>query len=356
VRGSVRRSSQASTTVALDAAGIALLLAGAGWAAISAALAGGSALPVAGVYLLTAVSFALGRVVSAGARWVIPVAVAGGIVAVAWVYRADLSNGGPLSGPLGYSNASAALYLQGTIAGLMLWKGGPNPPMRVLGLVLAGITGVATVSTGSQAANVLLLFSLLPVIRPIGRRVHGVIGASAAVLVSALLVSVLLGVAYQPASSGSGLDEVVADTLSGRRPALWHDALTQLSRRPLTGVGPGRFQFESPVARSDRDARWAHNGFLQQGAEGGVVGLAIILAIFAWGFVRLWVNPRPDAVSALGALSLATFGVQACIDYLFHFMALPIVVAALLGVAATPAPRASSQLIEEDDAGRHVRA
>jgi O-antigen ligase len=353
----VRRSSQASTTVALDAAGIALLLAGAGWAAISAASAAGSALPVAGVFLLTAVSFALGRVVSAGARWAIPIAVAGGIVAVAWVYRADLLlSAGPLSGPLGYGNASAALYLQGTIAGMMLWKGGPNPPMRVLGLLLAGVTGVATVLTGSQAVNVLLLFSLLPVIGPIGRRVHGVIGAGTALLVSALLVSVLLGVAYRPAPSGSGLDKVVASTLSARRPALWHDALTLLSRQPLTGVGPGRFQFESPVARSDRDARWAHNGFLQQGAEGGVVGLAIILAIFAWGFVRLWVNPRPDAVSALGALSLATFGVQACIDYLFHFMALPIVVAALLGVAATPAPRASSQLIEEDDAGRHVRA
>jgi O-antigen ligase len=352
----VRRSSQASTTVALDAAGIALLLSGAVWAAISAALAEGSALPVTGVFLLTAVSFALGRVVSAGARWAIPVAVAGGIVAVGWVYRADLPSGGPLSGPLGYSNASAALYLQGTIAGLMLWKGGPNPPMRVLGLVLAGVTGVATVLTGSQAANVLLLFSLLPVIGPIGRRVHGVIDASATLLVGALLVSVLLGVAYRSAPSGSGLDKVVASTLSARRPALWHDALTQLSRQPLTGVGPGRFQFESPVARSDRDARWAHNEFLQQGAEGGVVGLAIILAVFAWGFVRLWVNPRPDAVSALGALSLATFGVQACIDYLFHFMALPIVVAALLGVAATPAPRPSSQLIEEDDAGQHVRA
>ena len=118
-----------------------------------------------------------------------------------------------------------------------------------------------------------------------------------------------------------------------RRLGLWHDALTLIRDNPVVGVGPGRFAEESPIASADPDARWAHQGFLQFGAETGLPGLALLSVAFAWAIAAAGFGGNPELPSVLGVAALVALGAGACLDYLFHFPAIPIAAAALAGAA-----------------------
>ena len=332
-----------------DAVVVGLCLAGAAWTVVCAKASSGSSPLGAGLFLAVGVSYSLARAASIRARWIVPSLLAGGIVVTAWLFRSDLPSAGPLVGPLHYTNASAALYLQGTIAAMLLQVVAPKRWLRISGLVAAVVLGGATLLTNSMAADALLVLAVIVGSCRTQRWSRVAIASVGCLLVVALSTSVSLGLLYRPCSDDSAVQRIVGQTLSQRRPALWHDALELMERYPLTGVGPGRFQYASPVARSDRDARWAHNGFLQQGAETGFLGLVIIVAIFGWAFVKLWTAPRHDGAPALGSAALGALGIQACIDYVFHFPVLPIVAAALVGVAVTPGPVSRSALADERD-------
>src|SRR6185369_4744596 len=99
------------------------------------------------------------------------------------------------------------------------------------------------------------------------------------------------------------------------------------------GVGIGRFAVESPTARSDADARWAHDEFLQVGAEAGIPAMALMIAIFLWAVVRLTATRRVRWGVAIGAAAVAALGVHASIDYVLHFPAVGFVAAGVLGSA-----------------------
>jgi len=254
-----------------------------------------------------------------------------------------------LRGPLHYTNASAALYLQGAIAAMIVRVIAPQRWLRIAGLAAAIALAGATLLTNSMAASALLAVAVIVSSCRTPRSSHVAIASLGCLLMIALSVSVSLGLLYRPGSGDTAVQRIATVTLSERRPELWHDALQLIERYPLTGVGPGRFQYASPVARSDRDARWAHNGFLQEGAETGSLGLVIALALFGWAFIRLWTAPQHDGAPALGSAALGALGIQACIDYVFHFPALPIVTAALVGAAVTPGHMAEGASFDERD-------
>jgi O-antigen ligase len=194
--------------------------------------------------------------------------------------------------------------------------------------------GVAAILANSLAIDLLLVLLATAII--VARRVAIPILAGA-FLVS-IVASAVLGATYTPGDRSGMIDRVVGSTLSERRPALWHDAIALIVESPVTGVGPGRFAAESPIARSDLDARWAHNEFLQFGAEVGVVGLIVLLLVFVWAFVRLQLESASDIVRILAAASLAAVGIHATVDYVLHFPLLVIAAASLLAVGlSTPA-------------------
>jgi O-antigen ligase len=87
-----------------------------------------------------------------------------------------------------------------------------------------------------------------------------------------------------------------------------------------------------PTAARERDLGWAHNEFLQQGAETGIIGLALVLALLGWVFWRLW--NAGTAAAAVAALGLSAIVIHACADYVFHFPLLPATTAALVGSAS----------------------
>ena len=84
------------------------------------------------------------------------------------------------------------------------------------------------------------------------------------------------------------------------RASVWADSYRIFVDHPLFGVGPGGFAETSPTAREERDLRWAHNEFLQQGAETGLPGFLLLLGLLAWLFWKLWsVGSGRAAVAAL---------------------------------------------------------
>ncbi|MGQ0669638.1 MAG: O-antigen ligase family protein, partial [Actinomycetota bacterium] len=256
----------------------------------------------------------------------------------------------------GYANADGAFFAEASIAGLMLAAASRRTEARVLGGGAAAAFAAVPFVRGSLAAAALVV--VLPIMGLVciwlgGPRLG--VAACAALFLLVLVGTVILGARYAPGRPGGTLDRLVDATLSQRRVALWHDALVIMVEHP-TGVGPGRFAVASPTARADVDARWAHNGFLQQGAEAGPVGFTLIVLLFLWAFARLWMSPAPDVVTVLGAAALAALGIHACIDYVLHFPAVPIVTAALVGAAAGPAvPLDPSVLRGDQDARRDAR-
>lgn len=92
------------------------------------------------------------------------------------------------------------------------------------------------------------------------------------------------------------------------RLVLWDAALAMSRERPLSGVGPGNFRsaFErlhpTPL---DSDRSWgsAHNLFLHQLAERGVVGLALVAALFAAFAAASWRAALRGSAAGLAAFA-----------------------------------------------------
>jgi O-antigen ligase len=265
----------------------------------------------------------------------VPVAVVAG-AASALVLSSVLPDLSPLGPPLGYANANAALYVLVAVAAAMVAVVFSSGPAVAVAVPLGVAFAMAAVVSGSTTGVVVLGLGLVL----LGARAVG----SWRGLLLCCTVAVQLAVGFTALSGVAALDGpdlgIGIRVVDERRVLLWRDAAVISRRHPVTGAGPGRFQVESPTARSDSDARWAHSGFLQMAAEEGAVGFALLLAAFGWGFARVWVRERDaggDAFAALGALALAALALHASVDYVLHFAAVPLVGAALVG-AATAAP------------------
>ena len=90
---------------------------------------------------------------------------------------------------------------------------------------------------------------------------------------------------------------------TGRMP-IWHRGIGYMMANPLLGVGPDNFPSAegmlSPLAERQRSGvgvRWnaAHNSFVQIGAELGLPGLALFIAIIASAFTALRRAGRAEA-------------------------------------------------------------
>ena len=305
------------------------------WTFVSAATSGGSPYGVAGVLLATAVALTGAAALSGRLRWLPPAIVVGVATVLAVLSGQDIVSSRPLGGPFAYANATGGFYLQAAIAGVMLAGSAPNRWARLAGTIAAVAFAGIVIACGSAAAAMLLalpvgVYAMFHLSSEKPAMARATFRGMGALLAIALIGSAVIGAIGTGEATGrrgvGGIDE--------RRQALWHDALTLLRAEPFTGVGPGRFSTESPVARSDADARWAHNGFLQFGAETGVTGLVLLLLVFMWAIAGLASAVRPDVVTVLGAAAVVAFGIGASVDYLMHFPALPVAAAALAGTAS----------------------
>lgn len=318
----------------LDLVGLILVVLAVAWTYVAAAASGGDPDPFVALVVAAASALVLGRISALIHRSIVPAGVV--VVAAVLAFRTpDLLSAAPLSGPFGYANAKGAFFLQAAIAGLLLAAGAGARPLKLFGLLAGVAFGVVPLVVESVAPAVLAFFLLIVLVAARVSNAKRVLVIGCAVLfVVALAATIVVGATYAADERSGPVNRIVDSTVSERRVALWHEALVMLRDNPGTGVGLGGFQVFSPTARSDRDARWAHNSFLQQGAETGLVGLVLLVLLFAWGFVSLGGMPNLDTVTVLGALALAALGIHACIDYILHFPAVPLTAAALVGAAS----------------------
>ena len=262
-------------------------------------------------------------------RLATPLLPAGGVVA--GVAVASVLGSGP-RGPLGYENAHGILLVIGAVAALILWSAAPRHVLGIIALAVGVLFGVIPAFNEVLAATFGFAFVVAAaVIVNVGRS-RAAIVVSASVFLVVLLGTTVLGFTYS-----DGTTRLTAP-LTERRLELWHDALAIVRDHPITGAGFDQFEELSPTARADRDARWTHHEFLQLASETGIPGVFLVVCLFVWGFVRLYVaDPSPGR--ALAAAGLAAAGMAASVDYVFHFAAVPIATAVLLGagVASDPA-------------------
>jgi O-antigen ligase/peptidoglycan/xylan/chitin deacetylase (PgdA/CDA1 family) len=312
----------------LDVAGAVIGGGFAAWILLAAAVGGTNPLPMLGTVLLVCVSLILARGVAVRDR------PGGAAAVVALGAAAVLVSLGGFTGaagaPLLYGNANAALFLQAAAGALMMAATWRSTAGRVSGFAAAAGFAAVVLSTGSRAGLLLMVGLAIAAAaswRP-GALVRVVTATGAAAVVAALVFTVVVAAG----SLDRGTRREIAAGLTGSRIRLWGEALDAMEERPAFGLGPGAFAFGTRTARSDRDIGWAHNDYLQQGAETGIPGLVLLLLAFLWGFARLWAAP-PDTATGVAASALAVLGVHASFDYILHFPVVPAAAAALVGTA-----------------------
>jgi O-antigen ligase len=319
----------------LDVVGLSLTVALLGWLVISAGSSGGSVTGPIGVLLGSAVAFSLGRL--APPRWggrlaAILVIVAAGLAVWAWP---DIVGRRPLGRPIGYANATAAFYVQAGVAGSMLMRATRFWPLRILTIAVVSMFAAVPFIIGSTAGALAVLVVVAV----------GVIGSSrwpplswvtvfGTAFLATLVGTIVIGAGYSPRGGDGAANDLAGALLSERRLALWSDAIHLIEEKPLFGVGGGRFEVESPVARSDPDTRRAHHEVLQVAAETGIVGGALVAGLFLWGILRLGVFVSPNTSTLIVAAGVTALALHACVDYVLHFPIVPLSASLLAGIEA----------------------
>jgi O-antigen ligase len=322
-------SAGALTDVTLAAAWVGLLV----WVTV-AARTPDEATPTQLTVALAGGTYLAARLLTFLSSSVVPVLVVLAGAAVA-VLNADVLYSGPLTSPLGYSNATAAFFVAVVGAALMLLgRSGDRTLQLSAGVAALAACTVPLLNGAVAAATVTLVLPLALAARPLGGRIRSVVAATAVALLGVIAFTLLIGVIYTGSSS---LDRIAASMLSERRPVLWRDAIGLVATDPLSGVGTGRFSQESPTARADGDAAWAHNEFLEVAAGTGLPGGALLLAVVLLVLLRLWHGPR-DAATGVAATTVAAVCVLAAIDYVLHFPAVVVALTAVAGAGLADQP------------------
>lgn len=287
--------------------------------------------------LTVAAAYAVGRIAGERSAYGACAAVAGA-VAVVFLMSPDALSGHALAEPLGYGNANGALATQAVGAACLAALAAPNERRRGEMHLLAGLLVLGAFATKSVAAALGGVAILVIGLTATAARRRGTLVVAGAVCVAAMaLGTVYLG--GDKVQHMSGVRLTAEEGLTQRRLDVWHDALTLAAANPVRGTGPGTFVANSPTARADSDTQAAHSLWLRQAAEQGYPGLAAMVALVGWAFVRLWRSRQDPAIVAVGAVTLTAFAVQASMDYVAEFGGVLIALGVVLGVGtAVPDP------------------
>ncbi|MEU1594963.1 O-antigen ligase family protein [Streptomyces sp. NPDC005708] len=313
-----------------DVTGVLVLGACAAWSLITAAAHGGRPEGDLLAVLAVAAGYASGRIVGA----LLPVAAptAGALAGLGLAVAAPYVRANPqFVTPLGHTGAVAALLTLSSGAACCAAWAARTPAQRLaLHLAAAGITVAAAAldsTTGLLACAGVLLCSLAA-----GRMRHR--GPALAVL--ALVAALAAGTSWAVAENvlPDGLSAFLEEQLSGHRVMLWRDALTLVHRDPAFGAGPGRFGELSPTAAQSLmpDGK-PHSAALQQAAEQGVVGVALLAAAFCWVLYALWRTQRPTPIALTAGAALTALAVIVSVGNALSFTIVTAGAGLLAGIA-----------------------
>jgi O-antigen ligase len=105
-------------------------------------------------------------------------------------------------------------------------------------------------------------------------------------------------------------------------------------RDAALGVGPGRFgELSTTATRTLLSDGKPHSAPLQQAAEQGVVGVALLAAAFGWVLYALWRSPRPTPVALTAGAALTGLAAIAAVGNALSFTTVSVAAGLLAGLA-----------------------
>jgi O-antigen ligase len=304
----------------LDGVGLALVASGATWAVVSSiGRDGARPLPTVAAYALIAACFvAARRLHRHDPRLPGAVVVAVGGVSLTIGVATLLLAGGE---PLGYANANSTLFgLTAVGAALMVVRVDRQHRLPAAGFAVGFTVGMLVAGSAAAAGA----FAAAILIALVARGWAAPLGMAAMVGVVALTALFTVRTDDPPAS---------LDT----RVALWREAHRLLDEEPLRGVGAGAFEEHNRVSNDD-DLRWAHNEYLQTGAEQGAIGLLLLLMLLGWAMLRCSTATGPLSVRSLGVAAVVFVALHSSVDYVLHFWPVTATTAFLVGATSAPRP------------------
>ncbi|KOG39877.1 O-antigen ligase family protein [Streptomyces resistomycificus] len=296
--------------------GVAVLTACAVWSLISAAAHDGRPEGVLLAVLAVGAGYAAGRICGA----LVPVAAPGAAALAGLglaVGRSHVGPGPEIVAPLGQAGATAALLtLSAGAACCAAWSAGAPALRGALRALAVGIAVTAAVLgsvSGFVACTAVLLCSLAA-----GRLRHRAPALAGLALSAALATGLTWAVAGHAVPDG--LEVSLRGGLTQHRIQLWHDALGMAHRETALGVGPGRFgELSTTAAQTLVSDGKPHSAPLQQAAEQGVVGVALLAVTFCWMLYALWRTGRPTPVALTAGAALTALAVISCVGNALSF-------------------------------------
>ena len=227
-----------------------------------------------------------------------------------------------------------------------LSNAGLAPSEEVVGKALGDAARSIAVGTGIAGVVGVLLVALDGRLSPGERTVRGVRVGAKAVLIGAVVVGgaaavINAGSIYDTASdrwetfkSDKRTPNVTGPRISAnsseQRYDYWRVALESFRDEPLLGLGAGNYgRHYDAERRYAKPSRYTHDIWLSNLAQGGVVGILLLLAFLAIALGRLLSVRRrgaPDAALLAAATGLVTayFCLHASFDWLEEFPALAV--------------------------------
>ncbi len=106
----------------------------------------------------------------------------------------------------------------------------------------------------------------------------------------------------------------------------WHAAWQMLKEKPLLGYGPGTFKvgYQRLKRPESEPTKLAHNDYLQQGSDSGLIGLATYFAMVAGSVAALYrrIRLRNDPITFAVWLGVAGLAVQELVEFSLYIPAL----------------------------------
>ncbi|MEU3486618.1 O-antigen ligase family protein [Streptomyces massasporeus] len=313
-----------------DAAGVVVLGACAAWSLITAAVHDGRPEGVLLAVLAVAAGYATGRI--GGALLPVGAPFAGALAGIALTVAVPhLAPGPQIAAPLGHAGATAAvLTLSAGAACCAAWAA-PVPAVRLALRLLAAGTAVLAALLGSTSGLVTCLAVLVCSLAA-GRTRHRGPAMAALAAVAALVTGLIWAVAARAVPGG--FVAALEGRLTPHRVQLWHDAWRLLGDDTALGAGPGRFgELSATSAQSLLSDGKPHSAPLQQAAEQGIVGVALLAAAFGWVLYALWRGPRPTPVALTAGATLTALAAIAAIGNALSFTAVSVGAGLLAGMA-----------------------
>jgi O-antigen ligase len=203
-----------------------------------------------------------------------------------------------------YPNALAgALLLLSPSALVVLWRVGKNQPGAIRWAVV-GIVGAASLAclywSGSKGGWLLMLLMGLIVLLRLRFRFRYKI-----TLLVAMFAIGVTGFAVKY----SDYFKKGATSVNARFDC-WRAALQIVENKPLLGTGPGTFGVTyAKIKRPEAEmARLAHNDYLQQASDSGLLGFVAFSSLMIWALAWSWLKLRATVDAELFAVWLGLFG------------------------------------------------